>query len=100
MTKNPPVQSNIDDSALSTTAPGRPLNQQSPIQLWYASAAQDTPGKIESFCMRWLPQEEHQSAAKFRVASARHQHVIGRGMARFLIADTQTAPHQIQFRSL
>ncbi|MCC9655475.1 4'-phosphopantetheinyl transferase family protein [Rhodopirellula halodulae] len=70
------------------------------IQLWYASAAEDTPGKIETFCMRWLAQEEHQSAAKFKVASARHQHVIGRGMARYLLAGDQTAPHQIQFRHL
>lgn len=100
MTKTPPVQSNAADSQQPSAAPNRPLTKQSPIQLWYASAAHDTPGKIESFCMRWLPQEEHQSAAKFRVASARHQHVIGRGMARFLIADTNTAPHQIQFRNL
>ncbi|EKK00561.1 4'-phosphopantetheinyl transferase [Rhodopirellula baltica SH28] len=100
MTKTPPVQSNAADSQQPSVAQNRPLTKQSPIQLWYASAAQDTPGKIESFCMRWLPQEEHQSAAKFRVASARHQHVIGRGMARFLIADTNTAPHQIQFRNL
>jgi 4'-phosphopantetheinyl transferase len=100
MTKTPPNPTHTTDSPVPTAAPNHPPKQQSCIQLWYASAAADTPGKIESFCMRWLPQEEHQSAAKFRVASARHQHVIGRGMARFLIAGTQTAPHQIQFRSL
>ncbi|MFG0264096.1 MAG: 4'-phosphopantetheinyl transferase family protein [Rhodopirellula sp. JB055] len=100
MTKTPPNPIHTTDSPVSAAEATPSAPRQSPIQLWYASAAADTPGKIETFCMRWLPQEEHQSAAKFRVASARHQHVIGRGMARFLIADTQTAPHQIQFRHL
>lgn len=70
------------------------------IQVWHAAAASDRPGPVEVFCEQQLLAEERIAADRFRVASARHQHVVGRGMARVLLADGCCETHQIEFRVL
>ncbi len=58
---------------------------QSEIEVWTAAAARDTPGELESRCQLWLTESECRRADRFRVATARNQHVVGRGMARRLL---------------
>lgn len=100
MTNANPIETPDSAAASSEAVRSTHPRSLSRIELWHAPAAPNTPGLIESFCLRWLPPDEHESAAKFRVAAARHQHVIGRGMARFLMAGTDWSPNQIQFRHL
>ncbi|MFG0255707.1 MAG: phosphopantetheinyl transferase, partial [Rhodopirellula sp. JB053] len=62
------------------------MQSQSPtssaaIEVWHAPVASDVPGPTESYCERLLLDEEKVRADRFRVPSARHQHVVGRGMA-------------------
>ena len=70
------------------------------IQVWHAAAASDRPGPVEAFCERRLLDEERIAADRFRVASARHQHVVGRGMARVLLAEGLCETDEIEFRLL
>lgn len=70
------------------------------VEVWHAPAASDRPGPTEAFCERLLLAEEKVRAARFRVASARHQHVIGRGMARALLAAGHCQTEEIDFRTL
>ncbi len=70
------------------------------IQVWLAPAAHDTPGPIETFCETLLLEEERVAANRFRVNSARHQHVIGRAMARCLLSSGCCEHHEIGFRIL
>jgi len=79
----------------------REANERAPaIEVWHAPAASDHPGPTEAFCERLLLAEERVRADRFRVASARHQHVIGRGMARVLLAAGRCQTHEIDFRLL
>ncbi len=55
------------------------------IEIWTAAASSDVPGELEQCCLRWLTDEERARADRFRVATARNQHVVGRGMARYLL---------------
>lgn len=61
--------------------------KQSIIQVWSAATSSGSPGDLECRCERWLTEEERQRADRFRVATSRNQHVVGRGMARRLLAD-------------
>lgn len=70
------------------------------FQVWYAPAAPDQPGPVERYCERLLIDEERVAADRFRVASARHQHVIGRAMARTLLSHGCCEPREIGFRLL
>jgi len=56
------------------------------IEVWSANASSDHPGELEHRCQSWLTQEELQRADRFRVLTARNQHVVGRGMARRLLS--------------
>jgi len=56
------------------------------IKVWSANASSDLPGELERRCLSWLTPEEVERADRFRVATARNQHVVGRGMARKLLA--------------
>lgn len=56
------------------------------ITVWSATASSDHPGELEQHCQSWLTAEELQRADRFRVATARNQHIVGRGMARKLLA--------------
>jgi 4'-phosphopantetheinyl transferase len=44
-----------------------------------------------------LDDSERERADKFRVATARNQHVVGRGMARRLLGNHRIDPHRIRF---
>lgn len=70
------------------------------VQVWYAPAAADHPGPTERYCENLLVDEERIAADRFRVASARHQHVIGRAMARTLLSHGCCQPREIGFRLL
>jgi 4'-phosphopantetheinyl transferase len=59
------------------------------IKVWSANASSDLPGELERRCLNWLTPEEVERAERFRVLTARNQHVVGRGMARKLL--TQAA---------
>ncbi|MCM2373032.1 4'-phosphopantetheinyl transferase family protein [Aporhodopirellula aestuarii] len=71
-----------------------------PVEVWHAPAATAHPGPTEAFCERLLLDEEKVRADRFRVASARHQHVVGRGMARALLSAGRCCTHEIGFRVL
>ena len=69
-----------------------------PIQVWHATASPGHPGPIELQCGRYLDEEEHARADRFRQSTSRNQHVIGRGMARKLLSDESGIdPQLIQF---
>ncbi|MEM9365035.1 MAG: 4'-phosphopantetheinyl transferase superfamily protein [Planctomycetota bacterium] len=70
------------------------------LELWHAQASSTDAGPTERFCEQWLVEEEHASAARFRVAKARNQHVIGRGMARCLLSHRVCDARQIQIETL
>lgn len=70
------------------------------VQVWHAPAALERPGPTEVFCERLLLADERVRADRFRVASARHQHVIGRAMARVLLSDGHCQPREVGFRVL
>lgn len=78
----------------------RPSHEPSEVEIWHAPAAADHPGPTELFCERLLLEEERVRAAQFRVASARHQHVIGRAMARVLLSAGRCQTHEVNFRIL
>jgi 4'-phosphopantetheinyl transferase len=61
------------------------------IKIWSANASSDHPGELERRCESWLTAEEVERADRFRVLTARNQHVVGRGMARKLLADSAAA---------
>jgi 4'-phosphopantetheinyl transferase len=60
------------------------------ISVWSANVSSDRPGALESRCQRWLTAEEIERADRFRVWTARNQHVVGRGMARWLLSREST----------
>lgn len=57
------------------------------IKVWFANASSDRPGELERRCQTWLTPEERERAGRFRVLTARNQHIVGRGMARKLLAN-------------
>lgn len=78
----------------------RSSNRVPAVEVWHAPAAADQPGPTEAFCERLLLAEEKVRADRFRVASARHQHVVGRGMARALLSAGLCHSQEIGFRLL
>ncbi len=70
------------------------------VEVWHAPAALEQPGATEIYCERLLLADERARADRFRIASARHQHIVGRGMARTLLAAGHCEPHEISFRVL
>jgi len=67
------------------------------ICLWHATSSAEQPGPIETTCQSWLSEEELERAARFRKWTNRNQHIIGRGMARRLLADEGFPPQEIRF---
>ncbi len=70
------------------------------VEVWHTPAAFDEPGPTEVFCERLLLADERIRADRFRVASARHQHIVGRAMARVLLSADRCQTHEIGFRVL
>lgn len=57
--------------------------------LWHASIAKHQRGSLEERCWTWLTENEKRRAEQFKVTSSQNQHVVGKGMARWLLsADT------------
>ena len=74
------------------------MSRSSTIEVWHATASADQPGPIESQCERWLASSEIERANRFRRATSRNQHVIGRGMAKRLLGGGRVSPEEIQFQ--
>lgn len=65
-------------------------------EVWAARASTDAPTELERQCQSWLGPGEWERALRFRHASARNQHVVGRGMARKLLTlRTATSPSRV-----
>ena len=59
--------------------------QKISVEVWSARASLNEPGELERRCRNWLGPGEWERALRFRQASSRNQHVVGRGMARRLL---------------
>ncbi|MCC9600238.1 4'-phosphopantetheinyl transferase superfamily protein [Stieleria sp. JC731] len=67
------------------------------LDVWHSAADSQRRGAFEQHCEQWLPAEELQNADRYRLVRTRNQHVIGRAMARRLLAKDQVGPHDIRF---
>lgn len=67
------------------------------VRVWHCPAAADTAGPLEAQCERLLDPDELRQAARFRRATTRHQHVIGRAMARRLLCQCPDQAPQVRF---
>ncbi|MEL6108668.1 MAG: 4'-phosphopantetheinyl transferase superfamily protein [Planctomycetota bacterium] len=67
------------------------------LHIWHAAASDDAPGRLETHCESLLDSEELAAADRFRVATARNQHVVGRGMVRWLLGGASVPPQRIRF---
>ena len=67
------------------------------VDLWCARASSDQPGILESCCEASLCDDERVAADRFRRSTTRNQHVVGRGMARTLLAGNVVRPQAIVF---
>ena len=77
----------------SHSAPGaQPTAAPGVIELWHAPVSVDQPGRVEQQCELWLDASERARAARFRQPTSRNQHVVGRGMARRLLARAASWP--------
>ena len=71
--------------------------QRGCVRIWHAAASSGTPGLLEQRCELLLDASERTEADRYRVATARNQHIVGRGMARWLLGGSAVLPEQIQF---
>jgi 4'-phosphopantetheinyl transferase len=69
----------------------------STVRLWHAASSSAEPGPLERRCECWLGADERARADRFRVATSRNQHVVGRGMARRLLAGDGVPPQRVRF---
>ncbi len=67
------------------------------VDLWCARASACEPGVLEQCCEASLRDDERVQAARFRRPTTRNQHVVGRGMARTLLATDDVSPQDIEF---
>ncbi len=67
------------------------------IALWHACCSSDQATKMEQWCLQWLNDSEQERANEFKVATSQHQHIVGRGMARWLLQTKECGPRDIQF---
>jgi len=67
------------------------------VDLWCARASACEPGVLEQCCEASLRDDERLHADRFRRPTTRNQHVVGRGMARTLLASSDVAPQDIEF---
>ena len=67
------------------------------VQVWHAQASTEAAGVTEHVCESYLLDDERASANRYRQATSRNQHVIGRGMARRLLGSDSVAPTDIGF---
>ncbi|MAI33318.1 MAG: 4'-phosphopantetheinyl transferase superfamily protein [Rubripirellula sp.] len=67
------------------------------IQVWHAGSSSSEPGRLERCCENWLSQDERVRADRFRIATSRNQHIVGRGMARRLLGREKVDPCLIAF---
>ena len=70
------------------------------VTLWHAAARTEGRGPIERRCEAYLDANDRASAAKFRRATSRNQHVIGRGMTRRLMGGREVSADATPFELL
>lgn len=68
------------------------------VRVWYATTSTEQPGDVEQTCERWLDPSEIDRANQFRRPTNRNQHVVGRGMARWLLGAEDVRPETIRFQ--
>lgn len=78
-------------------SPHPPAVTTTRITVWHAASSSSDPGPLEAACGDWLDANERDRAARFRVPTSRNQHIVGRGMARKLLAGEKVAPQSIRF---
>ena len=67
------------------------------VDLWHAAASSGAPGPTERYCEQLLSPEDRRRADRFRRATTRNQHVIGRGMARRVVARGGISPNLLTY---
>ncbi len=67
------------------------------VELWCGRASVSEPGSLEAYCEAAMCEEELRQALRYKRLTTRNQHVVGRGMARTLLAGPGTAPQEIVF---
>jgi 4'-phosphopantetheinyl transferase len=67
------------------------------VDLWCGRASAAEPGELEACCESSLREEERVFADRFRRLTTRNQHIVGRGMAKTLLAGHQVSPQEIEF---
>lgn len=68
-----------------------------PVRVWHAPSSSHAHDPIGQCCQAWLSPDEQARADRFRQATSRSQHVIGRGMARKLLGGDAVTPESIRF---
>ncbi|MGV3484228.1 MAG: 4'-phosphopantetheinyl transferase family protein [Planctomycetaceae bacterium] len=67
------------------------------VELWCGRVSSSEAGPLERHCEASLSEEERIHACRFRRPTTRNQHIVGRGMARTLLAAGCMPPQEIQF---
>lgn len=67
------------------------------VELWCGRASSGDAGALEQHCAASLSEEERIHADRFRRPTTRNQHIVGRGMARTLLAAGCSSPQEIEF---
>ncbi len=68
-----------------------------PFEVWFAAVSPKEPGELERCCEAAMHPAERQEIGRFRLSTSRNQHVVGRGMARTILARGVCEPTDIQF---
>lgn len=68
------------------------------IYLWHAAIAKQNRGPLEKRCWTWLTENERRRTEKFRLPSSQNQHLVGKGMARWLLSNNKSNLSQLQFK--
>ncbi len=67
------------------------------LEVWFAAVSPKEPGELEKRCEAAMHPLERQEVGRFRLPTSRNQHVVGRGMARTILASGVCDPCDIQF---
>ncbi len=65
------------------------------VDCWWGPASSAGPTDVEFCCEACVTPAELRGAARYRRATSRNQHIIGRGMARAILAMNATSAHPV-----
>jgi 4'-phosphopantetheinyl transferase len=66
-------------------------------RVWHCPADRERRGELEQRCEALLDPQELRDADRYRLITTRNQHIVGRAMARQLLAAGQVTPQAIRF---